>query len=680
MSLAPPWSRRVALATAVVMTATAAPAVAAEEDLPASTSTADPWSSEQPWLDAPDVDATSGDGVLGLLSEPSLSLQSSSPSLTMGSGGFVRLPSTPAPLRIDGGGWGHGVGMSQYGAYEMARQGRSATQILQHYHRGTSVPRVAVPSQFRVGLLSQPWGSGAAANQAAVHFPNLKVTATDGPIQWQTCTTRTGGCSDVVQQPKGAVWVAGHANGRLVLREDDGSQTYINSSAPTFIRARLGTGNTPRAVRIDRKTVSGRPSSGFYQWGSFEVRKPLSGHSGVRATIDLGGQFERYVRGILEVPLSWPDAALRAQAVAARSYALARPQTLRSICDCVLTDGPENQVYRGAEGERGPSGDRWVAAVDATPGRVVAHNDTPVATFYSSSHNRRSENVQDVWSATQAYHQSVDDPFSRTTANPFRSWTATPANSGLASRVSGISVVTYVRILERTAGGTPTRLEVHGRDGSGNQVVRELTAGKNVGLSMKSWFGLRSAQIDRVSFSSFNDVHGHGTRAHVYDIARLQQAGLTDGCGDTGGYCPDRLLRRGEMAAFLWRAAGSPTPSRRHSFPDVPRSAFYDTAVSWLVEQGITDGYGNTGRFEPNFAVKRGEMAAFLHRAAGEPAPSRRHSFSDVSANRYFDRPVSWLVEVDITQGFGNGTYRPNAEVPRSQMASFIARFLEAVR
>jgi hypothetical protein len=109
-------------------------------------------------------------------------------------------------------------------------------------------------------------------------------------------------------------------------------------------------------------------------------------------------------------------------------------------------------------------------------------------------------------------------------------------------------------------------------------------------------------------------------------------------------------------------------------------NAYYADGVRWLSSKGITDGYGNTGRFEPNLSVTRAQMAAFLWRLAGEPKPSKRHSFSDVPRSSYYDDAVSLLVENGITDCFGGaGKYSPGVDVSRAQMASFIARFLQVV-
>jgi SpoIID/LytB domain protein len=591
-----------------------------------------------------------------------------SPQLQTQATGPVQLPSTPAPLLVHGGGWGHGVGMSQYGAQAQALAGRSAAQILTHYHLGTEVGTTTMPTGFRVGLRT---GSGTTAT--TLHFPRVTVTAVDGPIRWEACTSRLGNCTFVAEQARGSTWVVGQAGGRMVLRDEPETRRYVDDDGLAFLRAQLGDDSGSRRVRLQEK--AGRS----YRWGALEVRQPLPGYSGVRATIDFGNSFERYLYGIAEVPFSWHQQTLRAQAIAARSYAVAPFRSLRADCDCWLTDGPENQVYYGADRELTSAGANWRAAVDATAGRVLTYGGSPIATFYSSSHNRRSENVRDVWGTDQPYHRSVDDPYSQSVINPYRTWTAELANRSFAERVPGVTIVTYVRILERTDGGTPTRLEIRGLDTSGQLVVQEMGGSPTIGWELYRAFGLRSAQIDEITPSPFRDTGSAQFRSHVYDIALLARTGLTTGCGDPTLYCPARSLARSEMAAFLWRMAGQPVPSARHTFPDIPRGSYYDDAVSWLVQEGITDGWGTTGRFEPRRAVDRGQMAAFLYRMAGEPTVSGRHDFSDVSRSAYYDTAVTWLQQQRITDGVGNtGRYEPTSNVTRAQMASFLIRYLRA--
>ena len=110
-----------------------------------------------------------------------------------------------------------------------------------------------------------------------------------------------------------------------------------------------------------------------------------------------------------------------------------------------------------------------------------------------------------------------------------------------------------------------------------------------------------------------------------------------------------------------------------HSFADVSAGAYYNKAVSWLVESEITGGTSPT-TFSPNNVVTRGQMAQFLWRAAGSPEPAGQNSFTDVATGAFYNKAVSWLVESEITGGTSPTTFSPNNVVTRGQMAQFLWR------
>jgi hypothetical protein len=166
-------------------------------------------------------------------------------------------------------------------------------------------------------------------------------------------------------------------------------------------------------------------------------------------------------------------------------------------------------------------------------------------------------------------------------------------------------------------------------------------------------------------------------RGTYYDVAVswAAQHRITDGVGNTGRYQPHTVVTRAQMAAFMWRMMGRPTGYPHHGFPDVPRGSYYDAAVRYLRATGVTDGVGNTGRYGPHQAVTRSEMATFLHRLSGLRAPGQRHPFPDVPRGSYYDRAVSWAFQYRITDGVGNtGRYQPLDPVTRAQMAAFLHR------
>jgi SpoIID/LytB domain protein len=204
-----------------------------------------------------------------------------------------------------------------------------------------------------------------------------------------------------------------------------------------------------------------------------------------RLTIEL--PFEKYLRGMGEMPSSWPAAALRAQAVAARTFATykIRRYGLRSDCDCHLLDGAGDQVYVGWSKEIGPDGDRWVAAVVATAGQVVTYGGSVIQAFYAASDGGYSEDVEDVWHGGNPayaipYLRGVCDPGEYTSANPWTDWTRTFTATSLSSRLApytgGIGRITRFSNVRRGISGRITSAVARGTGGSAAVSGSELRA------------------------------------------------------------------------------------------------------------------------------------------------------------------------------------------------------------
>lgn len=158
-------------------------------------------------------------------------------------------------------------------------------------------------------------------------------------------------------------------------------------------------------------------------------------------------------------------------------------------------------------------------------------------------------------------------------------------------------------------------------------------------------------------------------------VAWLVAQGITTGVGDTGQFKPDDPVDRAQMVTFLWRMMGKPGGFPAHGFPDVPTGSWYDQAVRWAKARGITTGVGGTNRFAPKEVVNRAQMVVFLHRVTGRRAPTRRHGFPDVPSGSWYDAAVSWASEHGITTGVGDtGRFQPLDPVTRGQMAAFLHR------
>jgi hypothetical protein len=150
---------------------------------------------------------------------------------------------------------------------------------------------------------------------------------------------------------------------------------------------------------------------------------------------------------------------------------------------------------------------------------------------------------------------------------------------------------------------------------------------------------------------------------------------ITDGDGNTGLFKPHDAVNRAEAITFIWRFMNRPRPKAQNPFPDVRPGTYYYRPVRWGYRKGITDGVGNTGRYEPSSVVTRAQMVTMLWRLMGEPKPSKPHNFGDVPRTSYYNRAVSWAKEHDITDGVGNtGRFQPHQPVTRAQAVTFLFR------
>ena len=149
--------------------------------------------------------------------------------------------------------------------------------------------------------------------------------------------------------------------------------------------------------------------------------------------------------------------------------------------------------------------------------------------------------------------------------------------------------------------------------------------------------------------------------------------GITKGTDDTH-FSPDGICTRAQAVTFLWRAAGSPEPeTRAMPFTDVPVGSYYYDAVLWAVENGITKGTSDT-TFTPNMTCTRAQIVAFLWRSEKSPAAGTANPFADVKSTAYYADAVLWAVKENITKGTTSTTFSPNADCTRAQIVTFLWR------
>lgn len=151
---------------------------------------------------------------------------------------------------------------------------------------------------------------------------------------------------------------------------------------------------------------------------------------------------------------------------------------------------------------------------------------------------------------------------------------------------------------------------------------------------------------------------------------------ITSGTSATT-FDPDGSCTRAQAVTFLWRAAGSPEPkSAAMPFTDVPAGSYFEKAVLWTVENGITKGTSDT-TFSPDASCTRAQIVTFLWRAGGSPAVSGNSAFSDVASDAYYAAAVAWAEKNGVTGGIGGGLFGSDNTCTRAQIVTFLHRAMK---
>jgi SpoIID/LytB domain protein len=624
--------------------------------------------------------------------------------------------STPEPtpdLRLLGAGWGHGVGMSQYGAYAMARAGRTHAQILEHYYPGTTLDAVDDAQQVDVRLFWAWSGQGSIGIDQNRRSPAAART-TGEAVRWELCPVPPAvapadapsvECRTELQ-PAETTWTITPERGRVLLSSGPGQPVFPDDAAGYRLATAQLTGRTevPPAESVPTRrlqTINPNTSEpNLYGFGHLEFAAADDGQLLLTNRLAMGA----YLRGLAEMPSSWGtqtnggQAALEAQVITARSFAMGRNRNLRATTN--------DQVFRGLTQELNSTHHHWVTAVRDPAGAVLRPpgNATGFAqTFYSSSNGGRTENIVDSVSygtTPYPYLISRDDPWSREAPNPCRAWERRATNADLAgflgqSIPQTLQRVERVRIVSRTEGGTPRELQVRGVDTSGTTrdfvFTRPGASGKEIagghvrsGLPVAAargtawtatdtcWKGTRvpSAQIGHVGFAPFTDDDGS---THEYATVWANQAGVAEGTTSTT-FEPLASVTRAQMASFIHRTFAIP-PSDEHPFEDVPRGGTHAAAINALAAADVARGTSDT-TFDPGATVTRAQMASFLARAAGWDTAATQSRFGDVRPGSTHVGAIAAIDREGVTTGCGGDRFCPAEPVSRGQMASFLHRLV----
>ena len=154
------------------------------------------------------------------------------------------------------------------------------------------------------------------------------------------------------------------------------------------------------------------------------------------------------------------------------------------------------------------------------------------------------------------------------------------------------------------------------------------------------------------------------------------EKGITSGTSAVT-FDPNGNCTRAQAVTFLWRAAGSPAPKTKvMPFADVKAGSYYYDAVLWAMEQGITKGTSDTA-FSPNASCTRAQIVTFLWRANGSPVVSGNSAFTDVAADAYYAAAVTWAEKNGVTGGIGNGLFGSGNNCTRAQIVTFLYRAMK---
>ncbi len=369
--------------------------------------------------------------------------------------GGARVPSAPVPsaeFAVLGKGWGHGAGMSQYGARGAARLGCSARRILRTYYPGVTIGTDPASADRKVRV-AVTFGS---LSDNVVR--TLDVEAGDNGLPWEVCGAH--GCRRVAGQPQHTRWRARVlADGSYILYDAAGRRAEAGGIRTALLRARL-------SVPGGRGRIARLPGNGHrYRWGVLELDSYVTGGRGRAYVNVVVPTVELYLRGLAEMPSSWEAAALRAQAIVGRSYAMHHRRAGRKAsCRCHLYDSVLSQAYTGwdkeSEGADAVYGRRWVDAVTHTATRVIKRGDAIAVGYYSSSHGGHSESGAFTWGTETSYLQAVDDSrWEMASSNPIRSWSVGLSAATLGD-IFGVGTATSVsRPRPRGAAGRVGRVE-----------------------------------------------------------------------------------------------------------------------------------------------------------------------------------------------------------------------------
>lgn len=268
------------------------------------------------------------------------------------------------------------------------------------------------------------------------------------------------------------------------------------------------------------------------------------------------------------------------------------------------------------------------------------------------------------WSYISSGSSSYDPTYSVSTPSKTEngSVTVSPKNASKGDTVTVTVKPDSGYVLETLTVTDKNGNELTLKDKGDGKYTFTMPAGK---VEVKATF-----MEDNSMLNFFYDVPNN---AYFYEAVKWAvKNGITTGVGDNL-FAPEQPCTRAQIVTFLWRAAGSPEPKGAASgMSDVVSGSYYEKAVAWAIENGITTGTTTT-TFSPDVTCTRAQAVTFLARALKAKAASAAE-FSDVPTGSYFADAVAWAAANGVTEGIGGGLFGSDNDCTRGQIVTFLYR------
>lgn len=375
----------------------------------------------------------------------------------------------PASFTFVGSGYGHGVGLSQIGAKGQALEGKSANEILTYYFPGASITPVIDAQPIRVNtahqitsaiftVFNQSPGTSAGINLTNSGSDTAPTVLVTNPIKFIL-------------------------NGKFISAISKGKSLGTSN----LWSLELASKNSYLIQNVGGSTIK-------LKYGTIQLRPvPVTGKGSFIEVTDTMQLHDEYLYGISEVPSMWPAAALQAQAITARTYAMSRLGIIRNDCDCNVYATKYDQVYGGYAKELEPKyGALWRQAVDASKvddqsGYAITYDGLPINVYFFSSSGGQTQRAIDVWGTDIPYLVSVPDPWSLDKKlNPkYAKWERVIPQDVMAKAFKLPDVASFV-INSRTKTGSVLKITAYSSTGAKSTLA--VGAFKSAVKLPSSWF------------------------------------------------------------------------------------------------------------------------------------------------------------------------------------------------